>query len=290
MKRSTEANIKRKFAVISSRMHDKKTETPDYLQDNYAVAVRGATEPFDGLARKVKLSSIKPDPKQPRKTMDKDKLLELAESIKKNGVLQPVILTYKEKEEVYYLVNGERRFAATKKAGLDFIPAIIRPSNYNERQRLQEQLVENIQRENIPPIEEARAIQMLMDADKISIRQAGERLGKPKSYIGEIVGILRIPTKKLERAKKLPKQALVEISKGKNEKEQDELLKAALNSKAPLQEAKKKRTDHQADLFNRTRYKLERYKGARVTVEIPKGVRVKPPEVLKAALKEARKG
>src|SRR5262245_21922104 len=138
--------------------------------DTYAP--RDITKPIAGLAREVALDHIDEDLNQPRKTMYKQSLEELAQSIKENGVLQPITLSHTEATDRYTIVAGHRRVAAARIAGLTTVPAIIKPEGYNEQRRLQEQLVENLQRENIPPIEEAQALQTFMETTGLSLRKA----------------------------------------------------------------------------------------------------------------------
>ena len=107
----------------------------------------------------LKLSEIEPNRDQPRRMFDEESLGELADSIKRYGVIQPIIVT--KRDDYYQIVAGERRWRASKKAGLDVIPAIVRD---NDNQRNQEiALIENIQREDLNPIEKARGIKVLMD-------------------------------------------------------------------------------------------------------------------------------
>lgn len=221
-----------------------KTDLWEATTGTNAVVQRTMTAPLAGgaAAREVKLSAIRPDPNQPRRTMDPQGLQDLADSIRENGVLQPITVTWSETDHVYLIVTGQRRYAAAQIAGLDAVPAVIRPVDYDERQRLQQQLVENIQREGIPPIEESRAIQNLMDTMELSQRAVAKRLGKPQTYVAELLQILRIPGPLLDRGKDLPKQSLVQISRVSDAQEQDALLASALSSDAPFRAARQERS------------------------------------------------
>ena len=159
-----------------------------------SVVQRHLTTPLsDGAAaREIKLSAVRPDPNQPRKKMDPQRLEELADSIRENGVLQPITVTWSDADRCYLIVTGQRRYEAAKRAGIPSIPAIIRPATYDESARLQQQLVENIQREGIPPIDEARAVKTLMESFSLSQRAVARKLGKPQTYIAELFQILRI--------------------------------------------------------------------------------------------------
>ena len=132
---------------------EKKEETP--------VAVKSPETNVDDLkeAVTVRISEVEPNRKQPRKTFDDEKLEELAESIKTFGLLQPILV---QKRDGYYeIIAGERRWRAALKAGLKEVPVIIR--DYTEKEILELSLIENIQRENLNPIEEAQAYKRLMD-------------------------------------------------------------------------------------------------------------------------------
>ncbi len=225
-----------------------KTDPWETTTGTNAVVQRTLTAPLAGgaAAREIKLGAIRSDPNQPRRTMDPQALQDLAESIRENGVLQPITVTWSEADRVYLIVTGERRYAAAKIAGLDSIPAVIRPIDYDERQRLQQQLVENIQREGIPPIEEATAILHLMETFELSQRAVAKRLGKPQTYVAELLQILRIPEALRNRARGLPKQSLVQISRVPDPQEQGELLSAAISSEAPYRVARQERSSRHA--------------------------------------------
>jgi ParB-like partition proteins len=192
-------------------------------------------------ARLVPLAQVEPDPMQPRQTMDKEALKDLADSIRENGVLQPITVHWNSGSKVYRVITGHRRTAAAKLAKLDTIPAIVQPENYDERRTLQHQLVENIQREGIPPIEEARALQALIDTQGISQREVAKRLGKQVIYVNELLTILKIEPPILAKAAHLPKRVLVEIGRGKSKTDQERLLAAALSSASPHTEVKRAR-------------------------------------------------
>jgi ParB family chromosome partitioning protein len=192
-------------------------------------------------ARLVPIGQIKPDPNQPRKTMNKESLADLASSIREDGVLQPITVRWDASTRVYWIITGHRRVAAGRLAELTEIPALVQADDFNQQKTLQHQLVENIQREGIPPVEEARAVQMFLDSQGISGREAGRRLGKGPIYVSELQAILKIEPKLLDKAAHLPKRALVEIGRGKNPAEQERLLNAALTSKTPHAEVKRER-------------------------------------------------
>jgi len=148
--------------------------------------------PIDGFiadeTRVINLSldQITPNPEQPRKHFDEEKIRDLAESIKQHGVLQPIIV--KKNENGFIVVAGERRFKAAKLAGLRKIPALIKSDK-----TLEISIIENIQREDLNPIEEAEALQMLIDRFGYTHEDLAKTIGKSRSSITEILSLNRLP-------------------------------------------------------------------------------------------------
>ncbi len=138
----------------------------------------------------VEISKIKPNPDQPRTVFDEDKLKELAQSIREHGVFQPVIL--KPIHNGYVLVAGERRVKAAKMCGLTTVPAIIR--DYNSIYLSELAILENLQREDLTPIEEAIAYQKALFNLKLTHEELGKKIGKSRVYITNIIGLLNLPT------------------------------------------------------------------------------------------------
>ncbi|MBR1385782.1 MAG: ParB/RepB/Spo0J family partition protein [Bacilli bacterium] len=136
------------------------------------------------------IDELRPNPYQPRKVFDEDKLNELAESIKEHGVFQPIIVK-KSSIKGYEIIAGERRVKACKIAGLDKIPAIIR--DFSEQQMMEIALLENLQRENLNSIEEAMAYRSLLDAMGVTQEELANRLGKSRSHITNMLGLLNLP-------------------------------------------------------------------------------------------------
>ena len=137
-------------------------------------------------AVEVPVESIRPNPYQPRKTFDKEKLKELSESIKKHGIIQPLIV--RKKGLNYELVAGERRLRAAKLAKLQTVPVLVR--EYDEKQMRELSLVENIQRHDLNPLEEAKAIQELMKQCSYTQAQAAERLGRSRAAVANLLRML----------------------------------------------------------------------------------------------------
>ena len=138
---------------------------------------------------KVAIKDIKVNPYQPRKIFDETALAELSESIKEHGILQPIIL--RKKGKFFEIVVGERRFRASKAAGLSEIPAVIRA--FTDQQMMEIAILENLQREDLTPIEEADAYQNLMENLSLTQEQLAFRLGKSRPHIANHIRLLSLP-------------------------------------------------------------------------------------------------
>ena len=143
----------------------------------------------NGGAVEVPVGDIKPNPWQPRKSFDKEKLKELSDSIKKHGIIQPLIV--RKKGLHYELVAGERRLRAAKLAKLATVPVLVR--EYDEKQMRELSLVENIQRHDLNPLEEAKAIQELMKQCNYTQAQVAERLGRSRAAVANLLRMLNLP-------------------------------------------------------------------------------------------------
>jgi len=137
----------------------------------------------------IQLSEIKPNPFQPRRIFDEDKINELAQSIKEHGVFQPIIL--KKVKQGYIIVSGERRFRAAQKVGLKSIPSIVR--QYEESKVAEIALAENLQRENLTPIEEAEAYKIVMNNLHLTQAELASKIGKSRSHVTNTLGLLNLP-------------------------------------------------------------------------------------------------
>ena len=147
-----------------------------------------AEEENGELVQKLKLIDIEPNQKQARKTFNDESIDELSESIKKYGVIQPIIVS--KKDNYYQIIAGERRWRASKKAGLTEIPAIVRDDD--ERKNKEISLIENIQREDLNPIDKARGIKTLMDEHSLTQQEVAEVLGKGRSSVANSVRLLNL--------------------------------------------------------------------------------------------------
>ena len=143
-----------------------------------------------GITHEILICQIVPNPFQPRIKFDQEKLNELAISIEQLGIIQPITVR-KMKEGEFQLISGERRFKAAKIAGLDKIPAYIRIAN--DKEMLEMALVENIQRENLNPIEVALSYQRLIKEIQLTQEQCSIRVGKNRSTISNFLRLLKLP-------------------------------------------------------------------------------------------------
>nr|WP_154445215.1 ParB/RepB/Spo0J family partition protein [Staphylococcus aureus] len=149
------------------------------------------TKTKDEQIKQIDISDIKPNPYQPRKTFDENHLNDLADSIKQYGILQPIVL--RKTVQGYYIVVGERRFRASKIAGLKYVSAIIK--NLTDEDMMELAVIENLQREDLNAIEEAESYQRLMTDLKITQQEVAKRLSKSRPYIANMLRLLHLPKK-----------------------------------------------------------------------------------------------
>lgn len=138
----------------------------------------------------IPVSEIRPNPYQPRKGFDEEALQELAQSIEKSGVLQP-ILVRKSTIKGYEVIAGERRLRASKLVGLDTIPAIV--ETMNDEEMIEVSILENLQREDLSALEEAEAYKVMMEKLDLTQAEVAERLGKSRPYITNSLRLLKLP-------------------------------------------------------------------------------------------------
>jgi len=147
----------------------------------------------------IPLDALKANPAQPRKDFDETELEELSDSIKQQGIIQPIIADEAD-DGTYTIIAGERRTRAARLAGLKEIPAIIR--KYSDEKRMIVSLIENIQRSNLNPIEEAAAYKQLMDSEKLSQDEAAARVGKNRATVANTLRLLKLPPDMQESMRK----------------------------------------------------------------------------------------
>lgn len=180
------------------------TESPSKETVETAPKFENTTNPVDrytqsqGDVSKISMDKVYPNPNQPRKNFDKESLNELADSIRIHGLIQPIIVN--KMDDGYLIIAGERRYKACKIAGLTEIDAIVK--NYSERQIAEISIIENLQREDLNPIEIARCIQKLMQEYRITQEDVASRLGKSRSAIANYVRLLGLYPDVIEMVEK----------------------------------------------------------------------------------------
>lgn len=152
------------------------------------LSTEGIPENTKDSVVELKINDISPNTDQPRKDFNETALSELAESIKENGVIQPIIV--QKKGTGYRIVAGERRWRASRLAGLEVIPAIIR--ELTDKETMEQALIENIQRADLNPLEEAFAMDNLLKTHKLSQEQLAKKLGKPRATIANTIRLINI--------------------------------------------------------------------------------------------------
>ena len=182
----------------------------------------------------IDLSELRPNPYQPRKVFDTDALNDLAESIKEHGVFQPIIV--KQSIKGYEIIAGERRVRASKIAGLEKIPAIIR--NLNDEQMMEIALLENLQRENLSSIEEAQAYKSMLDNLNLTQEELSKKVGKSRSHVTNILGLLRLPleVQQMVATGKLSMGHARVLSKLESDDKILKLAKEIIENKIPVRE------------------------------------------------------
>lgn len=185
----------------------------------------------------LKLSELRPNPYQPRKVFDAEKLQELANSIKEHGVFQPIIV--KKSIKGYEIIAGERRCRASRIAGKETIPAIIR--NFTDEQMMEIALLENLQRENLSAIEEAVAYKSMLEKLNLTQDELAKKVGKSRSHITNILGLLRLPNEVQQMVIKneITMGHARAISKLESQNEMINLANQIVNEKLPVREVEK---------------------------------------------------
>ena len=194
-------------------------------------------EENEGNVTEVNIDDIRSNPYQPRKTFDIESLNELAKSIKEYGVVQPIIV--KKSIKGYELVAGERRTKAAKIAGLKKIPAIIK--EFDDQEMMEIALVENIQREDLNPIDEATSISNIIKLRGYTQEEFANKFGKSRSYVTNILGLLKLPdeVKKLVEKRSLSMSHARVISKIEDEGKAIDLAKKVITDSLSVHELEK---------------------------------------------------
>ncbi len=150
-------------------------------------------EPTGEMVQQIAITSISPNPRQPRQEMNSEELSELAASIREYGILQPLIVTQGSVPGEYTLIAGERRLRASELIGLSEVPAIVR--TVSEIQSLELALIENIQRADLSPLETARAYQQLIDEFNLTHEDVSDKVGKSRTAVTNTIRLLKLPEK-----------------------------------------------------------------------------------------------
>ena len=191
----------------------------------------------DERIKKIDISLLEPNPEQPRLHFDEQALQELADSIKQHGILQPLVVT--PNDDKYYIIAGERRWRAAKIAGLKTVPAVSRSSKQLERLELA--LVENVQRVNLSPLEQAASIQYLHDQFSLDYITIGSRLGKAAVTVQNTARLLQLPKQAIEALgdKKITEGHARTILALKDEKDQLVLLQLIIKNEWSVRQAER---------------------------------------------------
>ena len=174
------------------KVYDEETETKKVEEPINSYTMR------HGDVEKIDIDKIYTNPNQPRKNFDKESLNELAESIRIHGLIQPIVVN--EMPDGYMIIAGERRFRACKLCGLKEIDAVVK--NYSNKQIAEIAIIENLQREDLNPVEVAKGIKKLMDEYGLTQEKVAERLGKSRSAIANSLRILTLYPEVLELIEK----------------------------------------------------------------------------------------
>jgi ParB family chromosome partitioning protein len=189
----------------------------------------------------VELDQVVRNPNQPRKSFSEESLQELASSIERHGLIQPISVKKIEADTgklSYLLVAGERRFRAFQRLGKTIIPAIITTGDADEIA-----LIENIQREDLNPLEEAEAMALMMEQHRYTQEQLGQIIGKAQNTVSQLLGLLRLPEQVKEEYREAPiasKSVLMEVARGKTEQEQIKLWRAAKEGRLTVKAARER--------------------------------------------------
>ena len=228
--------------------------------DNFEKKIVNETKDSDIV--EIPLTEIRSNPYQPRKEFDEKSLTEFAESIKEHGVIQPIIV--KKSIKGYEIIAGERRTRASKMAGKTTIPAIIR--EFTDQEMMEIALIENIQREDLNPIEEAEALAKIIESSNITQEEAAKKFGKSRSYITNILGLLSLPekTKQYVREGKISMGHARVLSKLSDEEQINALADEIIENGLSVRETEKITSN--SDIPKKNKIKREPIYNARHTI------------------------
>ena len=232
--------------------------------------------PVNGTVLELNIDDVFPDPDQPRKAFDRDSLAELAESIRRHGVIMPIVVSRVGNR--YVIIAGERRYRASRLAGRRTVPAVVK--NYDEREIREVSLIENLQREDLNPIEAANAMKKLMEEFSLTQEELADRIGKSRSTVANTLRLLTLPPAVIELvgSGKLSAghaRALVSLPRAHQERlarravseglSVRDVEKAAKEILSPRAEKKKKKPPEFSVELKDMIYRMQRIFGTRVT-------------------------
>jgi ParB family chromosome partitioning protein len=194
------------------------------------------------IGRMLPVEQIRPNPEQPRKALGD--LRELADSIRQKGVLEPLLVRFVPREDCYYIISGERRYLAARAAGLREVPCIEKSAD--EAETLEIALIENIQRKDLTPFEEADGLQRLAEQFDYSHEELAQKLGKSRSSVSETLSLRNIPDsfrKKCVEKGVATKSLLLQIARQPTERKMLELIERILQSGLTRDGARKVRSE-----------------------------------------------
>ena len=268
------ASLKNRLAIAAT---DEKPRAEALLKEG--------TERF----ARIPVQFVEPDPDQPRKNIGN--IEELKASIAEHGIIQPIVVS-PYGDEAFRIIAGERRFTAAKALGLETVPAIIR--TVEEHRRLEVQLIENIHRQELSPLEEAVAYRRLMEEFQLSQRQLADRIGKSVAGVNQLLRILSLPEDLLgsvQTSEHLSRSVLLEIAKQDSEEAQRALWEQATNGGLTVKTARRHKEPTGDTPPHKPRTTIPfKTQEATVTVVFPHED-VSPNDIVRAlsqALKEAR--
>lgn len=234
---------------------------------NSSDKIREVIEEEKSKLMEIEISKILPNEDQPRKNFNEDDLKDLASSIKKYGIIQPLLL--KKTKDKYEIIAGERRFRAAGMAGLDKVPAIVKDISDDESSRIA--IIENIQRKDLNPVEEAMSYRHLLDSQDLTQKELADEIGKSRQYIGNTIRLLNLDPRVLklleeEKISTSHGKKLLSIKDGdKQYKEAMKIIKNSLPVNNNKKTSKREKNEEKEDIFlTNMRNEVERSLGTKV--------------------------
>lgn len=229
--------------------------------------IREVIEEEKSKLLEVEISDIIPNEDQPRKNFNEEELRDLASSIERYGIIQPLLL--KKTDDKYEIIAGERRFRAAGLAGLEKVPAIVKDISDDESNRIA--IIENIQRKDLNPVEEAMSYRHLLDSQNLTQKELADEIGKSRQYIGNTIRLLNLDPRvlKLLEEEKIStshgKKLLAIKDKDKQYKEANRIIKNSLPVNNNKKTRKVEKTEDKEDIFlANMRNEVERSLGTKV--------------------------